>query len=411
MYDNDEGVGVPLPFVLAINGNEPEDNVPIGIHSDGNGFNLLGNPFLSDIDVSEIDTWISDGSLSSSIIQVWENDPAGWQEGIGHQGVWRQLGPGAEDGSLLAAWQGFMLENENATEIEIPTSAKTDGATFYKEQKETPKRIAFTLLGERPESEIRTRDGANLVFSDRAEDGWDLLDASQLTPLAGSFATLSFVGERNGNEVLKVQESRPAVFEGSFEIPMAFNAWNMAGDFTISWDGIADLPSEWQFTLVDKVTGISTNLREASEYAFSYQPDSETLSKQAIGTDVNMPEIRPLTLASDEDNGVRFTLVVNSEPVSTELPGDVPQELELAQNYPNPFNPSTVIRYSVPEQAHIRLTVYDMLGRELIVLVNEQKGPGTYDVNWDATDFSSGMYLYRLEAGTNSMTRRMTLIK
>jgi len=423
-FNNDEGVSTPLPFTLSATGASPESDVSTSLHTsseqldDGDGgttsvaFNLLGNPFAADLDISDIENWVDGGSLNSSIVQVWKNDDAGWQEGVGHQGEWVLIGGGNND-DKVAAWQGFMVENVDATSIEYPASARTDGATFLKDRKLAQKRVVFTLEGENTEAGLRTRDAANLVFAEQAEEGWDLLDATQLTPLAGSYATLSFVGEVNEQPVLKVQESRPSEFEGRFQIPMAFNPYNMGGDFTVSWDGLPDLPSDWQFTLTDLHTGQSVNLREADKYAFSYENGDQSRLAKSVGTGAAFSEVKPLVLSEDEkkDVGERFLLIVDSEPLSSEIPGDVPQKLELSQNYPNPFNPSTVISYTVPEQAHIRLTVYDMLGREISVLVNEQQGPGSYDVTWDGTEFTSGMYLYRLEAGSKSITRRMTFIK
>lgn len=89
----------------------------------------------------------------------------------------------------------------------------------------------------------------------------------------------------------------------------------------------------------------------------------------------------------------------------------VPSEFSLSQNYPNPFNPATTVRYTIAAQASVRLTVYDLLGRESAVLVNEQKQPGAYTVMWNAGSFPSGMYLCRLQAGTFSAVKKLILQK
>lgn len=97
----------------------------------------------------------------------------------------------------------------------------------------------------------------------------------------------------------------------------------------------------------------------------------------------------------------------------------VPDVFELGQNYPNPFNPSTMILYSLPVHAHVSLRVYDVIGREVAVLINEEQQGGYHRVTFDFSNFSSGMYLYRLEANVIGsaenerfvQTRRMTLIK
>lgn len=89
----------------------------------------------------------------------------------------------------------------------------------------------------------------------------------------------------------------------------------------------------------------------------------------------------------------------------------VPAEFALVQNYPNPFNPTTSITYQIPAAGMVSLRVYDMLGREVATLVNEEHSAGTYSVKFDAGTLSSGMYLYTLRTGTNVETKRMMLLK
>jgi hypothetical protein len=89
----------------------------------------------------------------------------------------------------------------------------------------------------------------------------------------------------------------------------------------------------------------------------------------------------------------------------------VPTEYKLFQNYPNPFNPTTSIKYSVLSSTYVNLIVYDMLGREVVTLVNEEKYPGTYTVTFDASGLSSGIYLYRLTTENYIETKSMILQK
>jgi hypothetical protein len=90
---------------------------------------------------------------------------------------------------------------------------------------------------------------------------------------------------------------------------------------------------------------------------------------------------------------------------------DIPKVFSLEQNYPNPFNPRTGIRYSVPGVSDVKLTVFDILGREVAVLVNERKPAGRYEVNFDASGLASGMYVYRLTAGRSVGSKTMLLVK
>jgi len=86
-------------------------------------------------------------------------------------------------------------------------------------------------------------------------------------------------------------------------------------------------------------------------------------------------------------------------------------KFSLKQNYPNPFNPMTTIAYSIEKATDVRLTVYDVLGREVATLVNEAKKPGMYQVHFDASRFASGIYLYRIQAGSFVKTHKMMLLK
>jgi len=98
---------------------------------------------------------------------------------------------------------------------------------------------------------------------------------------------------------------------------------------------------------------------------------------------------------------------IGIQPISSEIPS----EFRLYQNYPNPFNAVTVIRYELMLNGPVSLKIFDALGREVSVLVNEKQTPGTYEVKWNAADFQSGVYFYRLAAAGFTESRKMVLIK
>jgi hypothetical protein len=89
----------------------------------------------------------------------------------------------------------------------------------------------------------------------------------------------------------------------------------------------------------------------------------------------------------------------------------VPEQYELGQNYPNPFNPSTKIRFAIPTSSFVTLKVYNVLGQEVANLVNQNLTPGSYEVSFDASRLPSGMYMYRVDAGKFSSTKKMVLVK
>jgi hypothetical protein len=89
----------------------------------------------------------------------------------------------------------------------------------------------------------------------------------------------------------------------------------------------------------------------------------------------------------------------------------IPENFSLSQNYPNPFNPTTTIEYTIPQAGLVTIKIYDILGREVTTLVNEEKDRGVYTINFDASQFASGLYFYRLQAGSFIETKKMILLK
>ena len=89
----------------------------------------------------------------------------------------------------------------------------------------------------------------------------------------------------------------------------------------------------------------------------------------------------------------------------------VPQNFTLYQNHPNPFNPVTTIRYSLPQSGDVSLIIYNLLGEEIVRLIDGEQSAGYHTVTWDASKMASGVYLYRLQAGDFVRTRKMVLLK
>jgi len=103
---------------------------------------------------------------------------------------------------------------------------------------------------------------------------------------------------------------------------------------------------------------------------------------------------------------------VGNSTVSVHQDGfELPAHFRLEQNYPNPFNPSTNIRYSISEGSFVSLQVYDMLGRRVATLVNEQQPAGTYVADFNASSLANGTYIYRLQAGEFSSVKKMVVLK
>jgi hypothetical protein len=89
----------------------------------------------------------------------------------------------------------------------------------------------------------------------------------------------------------------------------------------------------------------------------------------------------------------------------------IPTGYELSQNYPNPFNPTTMIKFQLNKQEDVTLKIYNLLGQEMATLVNETMNAGVYEVSFDASQLSSGMYIYTISAGQFHDSKKMTLLK
>ncbi len=89
----------------------------------------------------------------------------------------------------------------------------------------------------------------------------------------------------------------------------------------------------------------------------------------------------------------------------------IPEELDVEQNYPNPFNPTTRIQFSLPENQEVRLVIYDVLGRAVQTLVDENLSAGIHNVTFNGSGLSSGIYFYQIQAGSDVTTRKMVLVK
>ena len=119
-------------------------------------------------------------------------------------------------------------------------------------------------------------------------------------------------------------------------------------------------------------------------------------------------------------NGTILKTTTGGEPIGIKsISNGIPNKFYLYQNYPNPFNPTTKIKFDIPNLPlmkgvggmDVHLTIYDLLGREIATLVNEQLKPGSYEAEWDGSNFASGIYFYTLKTDNFSRTRKMILLK
>ena len=134
------------------------------------------------------------------------------------------------------------------------------------------------------------------------------------------------------------------------------------------------------------------------------------------------PDGKILYFTSDHDSSIDIwmsKLLIDENGIPVRVHGEAqasPDGFRLCQNYPNPFNPSTIIQYEIPSRGYVTMKVYDVLGREVAILLNEPKEPGRYEVSWSGRDkdgrrVSSGVYFYAIKIGKTQKTRKMIAVK
>jgi Secretion system C-terminal sorting domain len=181
---------------------------------------------------------------------------------------------------------------------------------------------------------------------------------------------------------------------------------------------INDLPSNWQSSLCFGVNcfapGVDSIATTPEFFTPALQPGDTLITSLHVFAMMNDGTANvQLQIGTFRNPDDRTTLdfVATTNTTSVENDNDQPGEFFLSQNYPNPFNPSTNIKFGFQEAGFVTLKIYDVLGNEIAVLVNEYKQAGNYEVNFNGVQLASGTYLYTLTAGKFSETRKMILEK
>jgi len=182
----------------------------------------------------------------------------------------------------------------------------------------------------------------------------------------------------------------------------AGTTWSaITSPYTVSISGIAGASTSWW--LAQQGLNISFSSNDGAAWTTQYTV--------AAGSFYHMTKSRSgATIWAVRSNGgiSRYgSLISGVTPVSTETPSNY----SLSQNYPNPFNPVTKINYALPKSGLVTLKIYDILGKEVATLVNEVKNVGTYSIDFNGSNLSSGVYFYKLTAGDFSSIKKMSLIK
>jgi len=266
------------------------------------------------------------------------------------------------------------------------------------------------------------RDGNNEIYCKRSSDGgttWEIdtrltnntaFSYNPSVAVSGSQVNVVWYDFRDGNNEIYYKRTTPVPAAPSLVSPLN-NATNLQPNLLLDWSAV-------QF---------------ASSYSVQIATDSLFTSMVFDTSNVNRDSlrVRPGLLlanikyfwrvnATNVSGTGQWSIVWNFRinPTGLSISGnEIPSAYSLSQNYPNPFNPTTKIRFDIPKASvgqtflFVTLSVFDIMGREVVTLVNEQLAPGTYETTFDGSNLSSGTYFYKLTSGDFTQTKRLTLLK
>ena len=433
---DDYEVGIPVgggwPKQLSPTGNAfftdnfgiPVKNVDLddnNVTSGSEGYVLLGNPFAWPLDVASVVTKLKAlDPNANSYVYRW--DPVGGNYQLVTSGAIRPY-----ESVFVRLVSSGITETLNLT---------TDDQYNQAPKQVTDDMFAFTL----GHAASGLESASHLRFDSTATTGIDPFDGYYLGTYASTYANLY---TRVDDQALVINNLPTEMFVDE-DFPIYLHT-SVSGDFTLNWDA-TKLPKGWDFILTETATGRQVNLRDQASFAFTSGQNMKIATTSAalsvggaqadiqsgVAGEYDTPiesDHTPSLDGSETSNAVKgdsravetsaaadqpmFTLRVRSNAVGTDIAVvEIPNQVELLQNYPNPFNPVTQIRYGVPVQSNVTLEVYDILGRRVAQLLNNDiKEAGRYTVSFDGRNLASGVYIYRLLVGDKQITKSMVLIK
>lgn len=368
--------------------------------SSNDGWNLIGNPYASTIDWDESNGWTRTGL--DDAIYVWSDSAeAGTGAYLSWNGVTGTLGSGK-----ISPMQGFWVKanNSGSPALALNDTVRSSGATLLK-QKTIPE-LKFRL------SEGGLSNRAIIMFSEAGEVGKDRFDAYKLASNNTEWLSVSTSVLENGGAAMDIQ-SLPVSAEQIIEMSLDVSGSNLISDFNLSWNA-KHLPEYMNIELWDTEKDQKFDLSQDGSFDFDIlsNPKAVPYGKEDLASPPQSITPQPISYKASATQSRFRVLIKNIQTVIDESGDDIPDVLELNQNYPNPFNPTTMIEFGLPDQSRVTLEVFDILGRKVARLLNnELKNAGRYEVNFDARNLASGIYIYRITTGDTNIAKKMTILK
>ncbi|MCI0331410.1 MAG: FG-GAP-like repeat-containing protein [candidate division Zixibacteria bacterium] len=375
-----------LPNITFLRETSPGDSVLtdyyLALVTIDPGWNMIATPFPYTVDLDSVVAYvplvdfnlhfkgdpIRDNRIGTGSLNLRERTASGYQ---------------VPNPPLLKPWRGYFLKNNGPEQVFL-LYPKLDG-NFPLTAPPAPTALAAGLAWKidiaAKSSEIVTPP-TTLGTSKSALREYDRLDWELPPPMPGDLRVVFQRGKEFGIAGDYLSDIRPTLTESE--------TWTFTVEpgetraIELNFDGLADVPAEYDVILADVEGRAKQNLRLEPAYRFIASKDRHF----------------ELTVAPKTAGQVAL----------------LPTKYDLHQNLPNPFNPQTLIKYDLPEAANVRLEVFNLLGQKVATLVNRYEAAGSKSVVWDGTDergakVSSGVYFYKLVAGDYVATKKMMLVK
>lgn len=394
-----------LPDTLTVEGQEFEGTS--GVFDFGvtftaaadSGWNLVGNPFGASLDWEDGANWTK--TNIDHTIYVWDPEDEEYK-------TWNSATQtGTLASGLIAPFQAFWVKaNGSSPELKVDEDAKAFGGNFVgKRRPPAYPKIELSL----------SRNGkTNSIFFTFTEDaliGKDPSDAYLLQPPPGIDGYVQFYSVAESSKRFVIN-ALPRKFGVPIEIPVSAavyaNGYKTQEEVALAFESIQNLPPSWEVSLVDRVTGRVVSATPSTSVSFNTTGVDPKASAGRSLTAASVLDEKYTILAEADPSEARFVLRINPGADGSGLPNEV----ELRQNYPNPANGRTTIRFRLPLQDRVTLRVYDILGRPVDTILEDQPFPaGQHPVDWNTSRLSSGTYIYVLQTGSQRIAKKLTIIK
>ncbi|QQS37773.1 MAG: T9SS type A sorting domain-containing protein [Ignavibacteriales bacterium] len=321
---------------------------------------------------------------------------------------WTPIVPGVPIGPLsrirmMNATDGFLIGASGTSQTGYVFKTTDAGATWINKNFPFTGTMLYNIVF-RSDSDYVVTGYSGGVFHTRNDgQSWTQLNIGLLNVVQSQVIGISLASQDTiivggaGASIVKIHLEPILPVELS-----SFTSTVSGNDVTLSWSTASELNN----------SGFEVERKQESSYSWE---SLGFIQGRGTTTEQSTYSFTDKNLASGIYNyrikQIDYDGTVSYFSLSETIEIGMPAVFELAQNYPNPFNPSTFISYSIPVKSNVTLKIFDVLGNEIKTLVNESKDAGNYTINFNASDLSSGVYFYTINAANYTQTKKMTLIK